>query len=353
MGAALHRRPGDHTGQENDMADYEPNSSDFEPRGFRVLAAVVLGWSVILGIAALFTQFPWNIFSAVSAIIAGLIGYAVLRIILAIEASTHRLVDGLVRVNKSVEQATLVLQTIGENILLSEEAKSIAFREKDRDALRAAIDYEFNREDWEAALYLADQMEKRFGYRQEAEQLRERIARGRTQQRHLELATVMESVDQLIAAHNWDEAAGLIETIKSQFAGEFEVESLSEKLDQARNEHKKHLLKQWDEAVQQNDIDQGIEILKELDKFLSPTEVAALEESARGVFRAKLHNLGVQFSLLVAEKHWDKALEVGEEIVNEFPNSQMAQEIRERLDTLKAKARMQQGPRQQPGELDQ
>ena len=85
-------------------------------------------------------------------------------------------------------------------------------------------------------------------------------------------------------------------------------------LEDRRLEHKKYLLQQWDQAVNRNQIDQGIEILRELDQYLTANEVAALEESARGVFRAKLHNLGVRFSLLVAEKQWTGALDVGEEI---------------------------------------
>ena len=40
-------------------------------------------------------------------------------------------------------------------------------------------------------------------------------------------------------------------------------------------------------------------------------EAAALEESARGVFRARLHKMGVQFSLFVTEKAWNKALKLG------------------------------------------
>ena len=100
-----------------------------------------------------------------------------------------------------------------------------------------------------------------------------------------------------------------------------------DRLDEARTARKKLLLQQWDEAVQRNEVDRGIEVLKDLDKYLTASEVAAFEESARGVFRAKLHNLGVQFSLLVAEKVWDRALGVAEEIISEFPNSRMAQEI--------------------------
>jgi outer membrane protein assembly factor BamD (BamD/ComL family) len=51
-----------------------------------------------------------------------------------------------------------------------------------------------------------------------------------------------------------------------------------------------------------------------------------------------LHNLGVQFSLAVSGKQWAKALETGMEIIRDFPNSRMAEEIREKIDALKTHA---------------
>ena len=72
--------------------------------------------------------------------------------------------------------------------------------------------------------------------------------------------------------------------------------------------------------------------------YLTPNEGLALQESASGVFRTKLHNLGVQFSLAVTEKQWDIALEAGRQIVLDFPNSKMAQEIRGKMDILRQRA---------------
>ena len=106
-----------------------------------------------------------------------------------------------------------------------------------------------------------------------------------------------------------------------------------------RDGHKKVLLSRWDEAVTNNQIDEGIEILHLLDNYLSPTEAAALEEAARGVFRAKLSGLGVQFKMRVTEKKWDEALRIGKEIVDEFPNSRMAQEVRDKLGVLEQRAK--------------
>ncbi|MCK4959755.1 MAG: hypothetical protein KAT00_10140, partial [Planctomycetes bacterium] len=59
---------------------------------------------------------------------------------------------------------------------------------------------------------------------------------------------------------------------------------------------------------------------------------------ASGVFRNKLHNLGVQFALAVTERQWSKALQAAEQITSDFPNTRMAHEIRGKLDILQERA---------------
>ncbi len=106
---------------------------------------------------------------------------------------------------------------------------------------------------------------------------------------------------------------------------------------------KKELLAAWDEAVKREQTDRGLEILRELDLYLTANEGLALQEAARSVFRNKLHSLGVQFSLAVSEKDWAKAFETGHQIVRDFPNSRMAEEIRARWDILKQRAKEKTG----------
>ncbi|MHC4337654.1 MAG: hypothetical protein ACYSTG_06860, partial [Planctomycetota bacterium] len=94
----------------------------------------------------------------------------------------------------------------------------------------------------------------------------------------------------------------------------------------------------WDDAVRRQATDRSLEILRELDQYLSSSEGSALQEAARDVFKTKLHNLGVQFSMAVSGKSWAKALQVGREIAHDFPNSKIAGEIREKLSVLEQRA---------------
>ena len=116
------------------------------------------------------------------------------------------------------------------------------------------------------------------------------------------------------------------------------VQALEGQTNKRQQEHKKDLLARWDKAVKNNDVDQGVELLKLLDNYLTPTEAAALEESARGVFKAKLHHMGVEFTKFVTEKEWSQALKLGKEIIQEFPNTRMAQEVRDKLPVLEERA---------------
>ncbi len=265
--------------------------------------------------------------------------YIMIKLLISIESGIHEQTETLIRLLKHLDQVKQQLDKLNENILLSEDAKAIAFREKDFNVLKQAIDEEIAKQNWESAEYLIRQMENRFGYRTQAQQLRNKIDQLRKERFEQEIAQEKKKFETFLAEYNWDAAANELAIIKQKFPNaETEIQQLEERLEAAKTSRKKHLLNLWDEAVKKNEVDRGIEILKELDKYLTPSEVAALEESARGVFRAKLHNLGMQFSLLVTEKLWDKAYEVGLEIIKEFPNSRMAQEIRERLDALKEKA---------------
>ena len=141
-----------------------------------------------------------------------------------------------------------------------------------------------------------------------------------------------------MGAHDWDRARRMMDRLMSSHPENDEVKALPQAFHRAWNEHKRRLLKEWDQAVQRNDVDGGIALLKELDHYLTPNEAAALQESARGVFRTKLHNLGVQFSLAVSESNWSEALRVGRQIQDEFPNTRMASEVRERIHVLAKRA---------------
>ena len=79
-------------------------------------------------------------------------------------------------------------------------------------------------------------------------------------------------------------------------------------------------------------------LLKELDHYLTQEEAARLEEVAHGVISKHRENLGVQFKLAVNDHRWAEAARTGEAIIQEFPNSKMAEEVRGMIDLLRTRA---------------
>ena len=49
----------------------------------------------------------------------------------------------------------------------------------------------------------------------------------------------------------------------------------------------------------------------------------------------------VEFAIAVTEKRWVNALDIGQHIIVDFPNSKMSEEIRGKLDVLKQNVQMQ------------
>ena len=79
------------------------------------------------------------------------------------------------QIAESLESQRQTLERIREVASLSDAAKQVAFRAKDLEALRSAIREDMNRGDFEAAMMLANEMERRFGYALEADKFRDQI----------------------------------------------------------------------------------------------------------------------------------------------------------------------------------
>lgn len=246
--------------------------------------------------------------------------------------------DIITTLRERLEQISIMLNLMSEQQLLSDRARAVAFREKDRDALRRAIQEEISRGDWEAAGGLITEMEGVFGYRQEAARFREEIKSRRGETVRKQIAEVVTVIDRHIRGEQWAEALREAERLGQTFPDDEQVRRLPADIEARRLAHKKQLMDSWQDAVNRHDIDGGIEILKQLDLYLTPQEAEAFQETARGVFKEKLNNLRTQFTLAVQDHHWTEAVQLGEAIIAEFPNTRIAQEVKEKMDTLRQRA---------------
>jgi len=243
----------------------------------------------------------------------------------------QRILDGL-------EQIMASTSRIGESQLLSDRAKSVAYREKDRDAIRSAINEEMGRGEWEAAYALADQFEQAFGSKNEADRFRNEIKSKRNEGMQKEITEVVAVIDRYTRTEQWTAAVREAEKLHEKYATNDQVRALPAEIEARRQSHKKQLLQSWHEAVARHDVDGSIEILKQLDIYLTRAEAQSMQDTARGVFKEKLNNLGAQFAISIREHRWAEAIRIGEQIQGEFPNSRAAQEVGEKMVMLRQRA---------------
>jgi hypothetical protein len=226
----------------------------------------------------------------------------------------------------------------GNSKLDSETARAIAFRDSYTQIRRDAFFDKLQQKDFETAYEIIEKIDHTAGYKKLAEQLRIQADKYRDATDTDRMSQSIAHIEKLLDNHQWAKAGEQIELLVKECPNNEKALSMRQRLAEKKDERKKVLLNAWDDAVKRRATDRSLEILRELDQYLTPNEGLALQEAARDVFRTKLHNLGVQFSLAVSGKQWARALEAGMEIIRDFPNSRMAEEIREKIDALKKQA---------------
>lgn len=301
-----------------------------------VLSLIILAAGVYLVARGL----SWTLLAAGCVCVTGVL--AVWPLALTLHANRQcnedQIKAALTPINERLEQYSVMLHTISDQQLLSDRAKSVAFREKDRDAVRRALQEEIAKQDWEAALVLVDEMERAYGYRQEADRFRQQINAAHDQFSRRQIADVVSVIDRHTRSEQWQAALREADRLRQMFPNNEQVKNLPIEIENRRQAHKKQLLDSWNEAVNRKDVDGGIEILKKLDLYLTPSEAESIQEQARNIFKQKMENLRTQFSVAVQDHNWQEAIRVGETIMIDFPNTQMAKEVREKMDALRQRA---------------
>ena len=282
----------------------------------------------------------------VFALVAG--GVIFLIALLVMLSRVSRIVNTLNENSARLEEASKAMTSIRDGLLqishstrISEAAKAIAFREDDKRSLREAVFERLKQNDFDGAYGIVDEIENHSEYRLLAEELRKQVDNYRNATQDERIDQAIAQVQKLFDGCQWVKASLQIESLIRANPDSEKLKALRQQLVERKEERKRILLAAWDDAVTRQETDRSLEILRELDMYLTPNEALALQEAAKDVFRTKLHNLGVQFALAVSDKHWSSALEIGQQIVRDFPNSRMSGEIREKLHVLRQNVQMQ------------
>ncbi|OHB77235.1 MAG: hypothetical protein A2Z25_08325 [Planctomycetes bacterium RBG_16_55_9] len=318
-------------------------------RRFRWHFLVICVALVIVAVLVLFT----NIFQKSQTLLLWqlilMLGALVfLSALLAMLSRVFRILDVLKDNSTKLEKVAGTLETIGTELVqishstrVSETAKAIAFRDMDRQSLREAVFDKLQQQDFGAANEIIAEIAERPEYRGLAEQLRAQSDRYHDATDQERVNQIIAHIDKLLDDYQWPRASSQIEGLIKTHPDSEKARAMRQVLFDRKQCRKRVLLAAWDDAIQSQETDRSLEILKELDSYLTPSEALALQEAARDVFRTKLHNLGVQFAIAVTEKQWAKALDVGQQIIGDFPNSKMSEEIRGKLDVLTQNVQLQ------------
>lgn len=261
----------------------------------------------------------------------------VFKILEALRDNSVKLED----VTSALEKISVELTQINHSTRVSEAAKAIAFREADRQSLREVVFERLQQQDFVGAKEIIDEIAKRSEYKELAEELRAEAEKYRTATDQERVSQIIAHIEKLLDECQWARASAQIEGLIKADPDNERAKAMRQVLLDRKQERKRILLAVWDDAVKNQETDRSLEVLKELDQYLTPNEGLALQEAARDVFRTKLHNLGMQFSIAVTEKRWTDALDIGQQIISDFPNSKMSEEIRGKLDVLQQNVQLQ------------
>ena len=266
------------------------------------------------------------------------VAYGIVRVIVTNEHHVGSTGGRIERLETLATDQAESMRRLRELACLSDKAKSLIYRDSEIEAFRETVQHALFRQDYQAAEQLIEEIEQRIGYAEEAQRLRKNVADFRNATMEEKVQAAVDRVAKLIGAHDWARALRETQRLGTVFADNAKIAELPRRIHLARTKHKRDLLQAYGEATRKKDVDRSIDLLTELDPYLTPQEAAALRESARGVFKARLSNLGVQFAIFVEDEQWAQAIAAGEEIIREFPNTRMAQEARSKMDSLRTRA---------------
>ncbi len=315
-----------------------PNRNDSPSIAWMYPVLLVLAvLSLTLGIYLAFIGRGWVMLAAGCACTAAVLaGWPILRALEASrEANLNCINNFAAPFNERMQQMSVLINQISDQQLISDKTKQVAYRGRDRETLRRAIHEEINNKDWEAAMALASDMETVFGYKQEAARFRQEI-----EQKHAaELRRVVNEgiavIDRQVRSERWQEALAEAHKLSQQYPADEQAHNLPQMVEERRIQYKRQLIESWQDAIRRHDIDGSIEILRKLDPYLTPQEAEAMQEPARNLFKEKLNTLRTQFTLAVQDHRWAEALQLGDQIMIDFPNTRAAQEVRDMLPALR------------------
>jgi hypothetical protein len=232
------------------------------------------------------------------------------------------------------------LARIDEHVMLSDAAKRLLYRDRELDLVRMMLERDIAAGDHDAALRLVDELGAQFGRLEEAENHRSRIESIRQAEVQNRLSSGVQVIRRHLANGDWSAATAEADRLHRLLPDAPGLDGLANQIASARARHAADIETRMREAHAAGEIDEAMRLLRELDRHLVSDESSRVVDVAQAIIVAHRDLIGRRFRDAVSEKQWTVALELGESIVRDYPNTRMAEEttavlpgIRSRLST--------------------
>lgn len=237
-------------------------------------------------------------------------------------------------------QATMesLLQQLLDNSMLSEAAKRVLFRDRELQLLRHAIETHIANHDFGAANALCDELANLFGLHAEVQAYRARVQQAGQASLDAQVQQSLAQFDHILAARDWGQAHREAARLRRAYGQHPLIQQIDQRILNAREQHKHELESQFVDAANREDVDEAMPLLRELDRYLTRDEAARLSQTAQNVIMRHRENLSTQFRMAVNDHRWAEAARVGDTIIEQYPNTKMADEVRSLLDMLRVRA---------------
>ena len=225
-----------------------------------------------------------------------------------------------------------------ESLQMSENAKRVLFRDRELELFRKTVQEDIERGEFHSALVLCEQMGTEFGAVEEAEQLRTQVNAIIHENHEGRIRNEISNLQQTLEECNWVQAYQDAAKLRRLFPDSPLLHGIEQRISNVRTEYRHRLEDRFLDAAKRDDIEQAMSLLRELDGYLTPDEARRFRETADNVITTYRESLGARFKMAVGDHRWKQAIEFGDEITRQFPNTKMAQEVLDMIDTIKERS---------------
>ena len=230
------------------------------------------------------------------------------------------------------------LDAILEAVQMSENAKRVLFRDRELSVLRNTVQEDIERGEFHSALVVCDQMATVFGAVEESEVLRTKVQTIIHNFHDARICEEVEKLENMLADRKWVEAYQDAARLRRLFPESPQLHGLEQRISDVRIHYRHDLEARFLEAASCENVEQAMKLLRELDGYLTPDEARKFRDTATNVITKYRDTLGARFKMAVSDRRWEEAIEFGEVITQQFPNTKMAEEVQAMLETIRVRA---------------